>query len=106
MQIWICNPWASYMRQLELDNDREWLEHEKAEDLEHEEQLARDHVEDMCDGFVDEDDWPDYADLPSSVIEPEIIDDAVAAIESGVMIANTASSDDDLHDDEVDYDAY
>lgn len=43
---------------------------ERQEDLDHEEQLARDAVEDETDA------WPWYADAPLEVEESEIVEDA------------------------------
>lgn len=66
-----CNITAGMHAQLAADTDRAWLEYERQQDLEHEEQLARDAVEDD-----ETDQWPWYADSPIEIVESEIVEDA------------------------------
>lgn len=71
--LWICNPEAALHAQLTADTDRAWREYERDEDLAHEETLARE----QADEYGDESDgcpWPDYAEAPCEIAEPEIID--------------------------------
>lgn len=65
--IFHCDPWASLMRQLELDTEREAREHELEADLTRELQLSRRYCP-----VTDE--WPWYADPPTeaSDLAPQI----------------------------------
>lgn len=70
--IFVCNDMEeAWIAQICADGEREMAEWERQEDLDHEEQLARDAVD------QDEtDSWPAYADSPLDVEEPDVIDDA------------------------------
>lgn len=71
-QIFTCNDMeAAWIASICAQQEREMAEWERDEDLDHEEQLAREAVD---DGEVEA--WPWYADAPLEVEEPEVIEDA------------------------------
>ena len=92
LQIWFCNPWESYLAQLEWESDQQQLEMEKEEDLDREAELASevfasfgpddsqddgiDEPDDTTepDAVVTDEDWPWYADVPLEIQEPEVIE--------------------------------
>jgi hypothetical protein len=72
LTIFTCNDMeAAWIAQICADGEYEMAEWERQEDLDHEEQLARDAVEDDATDV-----WPWYADAPLEVEESEIIEDA------------------------------
>lgn len=72
MMFFVCNDMEqAWIAQVCADGEREMLEWDRGEDLDREEQLARESVD---DGEVDA--WPWYADAPCEVVDPEIVDDA------------------------------
>lgn len=72
LTIFVCDPWESYLQQLAIDSDREWLEHERQEDLDHEEMLRAEFFEALEADEITEDDWPWWADKPWDVEYPQV----------------------------------
>lgn len=61
-----CDPEAALYAQLAADCDREWLEWQREQDDEEDEQLAAEFMEEP-DG-----EWPWWLDLPYEVQEPQV----------------------------------
>lgn len=71
LTIFTCNDMeAAWIAQICADGEREMAEWERQEDLDHEEQLAREAVADEIDT------WPWYADTPNEIEDSEVIEDA------------------------------
>lgn len=69
----VCDPWESYLRQLQDESDAQIAAMERDENLEHEWQLGVDALLDAEDDGADPDDYlPSYAPRPYEVCEPEV----------------------------------
>lgn len=84
-----------WLAQLTADSEQEHAAWERDEDLDHEEQLAREAVD--C-GEVES--WPTYADAPCEVEEPEIVEDADLC---GLSVAADAGQE---YDDELSLESF
>lgn len=93
LTMFVCDPWESYLLQLQADSDREWLEREREEDLDREQELAdelfcRDEdgpepdfeidengeivdTDDAATCDNEEEEWPWYSERPYEIVEPE-----------------------------------
>lgn len=70
--IFVCNDMEeAWIASICAQGEREMAQWERDEDLDHEEQLAREAV---ADGDLTA--WPAYADTPYEVEDPEVVDDA------------------------------
>jgi hypothetical protein len=92
--MFVCDPWESYLLQLQADSDREWLEREREEDLDREQELmdelfCRDEDGPEPDFEIDDDgeivdtdeapvydvyeeeEWPWYSEKPYETQESE-----------------------------------
>jgi hypothetical protein len=87
-----CNITAGMHAMLAADTDRAWREYERQEDIDTEEQLAREAVLDDATEW-----WPAYADAPLEIAEPEVIEDADLF---GFAVAGP-NDDADNYDDEL-----
>lgn len=98
LTLFICDPWESYMRQLEAQNDRDYAAFEFQEDLDQEEVLARQYVEDTEDGLEPE--WPEYAKSPIEIVEPEIIEHAELGDQYGLGLHRDDAEREPYREDE------
>lgn len=66
--IFLCDPWESYIRQLERESEEQYVRYEAELDLEHERELGRAWLsgEGECP-------WPWYADRPYAVQRSKIV---------------------------------
>ena len=70
LTLFVCNDMEeAWIASICAQQEREMAQWEIDEDLDHEEQLAREAVEDD-----ETESWPWYADVPLEVVEPEEID--------------------------------
>lgn len=87
-----------YFAQVSAESDRRQLEMERQEDQDHEEELARQCVDDD-----DIDTWPWYADAPCEEVQSEIFDEQPI----GVVVDDTINIDINVNQEEeqeYDYD--
>lgn len=90
MTLFVCNPEAAYIAQLEADHARAEIDRERDADLEHEDDLAREHLEDGGD------DWPWFADDPHVVSYPEIFAGSAVDLDIPLSDADAEECDEDL----------